>query len=397
MLFFFSTLVRRRAFIIQGTLIFAILTAAISFVLPRWYTASTSIFPPESQSSLSMYAGLISGISLPFAGNLASGVAPETININMLKSRRVGEKLVSEFDLQHRYKTGTMEKTLDALHSHMGFTLLENGLLVVTLEDKNPEVAAHMLNRAVELLDDLNREINVTRASRMRVFLEKQVKQRKADLSAAEDSFNVFQKKNQALEMDEQLRSALDIVGSLTADAISLENELDVLGQYASKSSDEYVSKKRQYDEVVAQLRRLKMGGPDGKKRNDADMVRAFVPALADVPDLALEFMRHKRDVKIESTVYAMLVKEYEKARMDEARDVSTVQVLDPAEVPAVRSRPRRKLLVIAGALAGFAWSAMIALILAAWNDNRDRSPVIRDVLGPLIGDFSRLLRRGQR
>ncbi len=124
-------------------------------------------------------------------------------------------------------------------------------------------------------------------------------------------------------------------------------------------------------------------------------MLRSFLPTLTDVPELALEFVRLRRNVEIETTVYTMmLVTEHEKARIEEARDTSTLQVLDRAEPPNIRSRPRRKLLVLAGALFGLAWSAMLSLAVAAWRENRERSALVRDVLAPVAGDVSRIFRR---
>ena len=356
-----ATLVAWRRFILRTTLVVTLGVAGVSLVLPRWYRASTTVFPPETGGGLSMYAQMLGGLSLPVLGGLATDIAAATVHIDVLRSRRVGERLAEAFDLAARYGTGTLEETLDAFHEHCGFTLLDNGLLVVTFEDRDPEMAARILNRMIELLDEVTRELNVTRASRMRRFIEKQLEQRERELREAEDAFNAFQKSRRALEIDEQLRTVLDVVARLTGDAIALETQLDLLRRFARTDAQEYRQKQAEYEAVRAQLRRLKTG----EGADDADLVRAWMPALADVPDLALEYMRLKRRVTIESTVYTMLVKEYEKARMEEARDVSTLQVLDPARVPSLRARPRRKL-----------------------------PGLVRDVLAPLVDDLARPLRR---
>ncbi len=385
-----ATLVAWRRFILRTTLVVTLGVAGVSLVLPRWYRASTTVFPPETGGGLSMYAQMLGGLSLPVLGGLATDIAAATVHIDVLRSRRVGERLAEEFDLAARYGTGTLEETLDAFHEHCGFTLLDNGLLVVTFEDRDPEMAARILNRMIELLDEVTRELNVTRASRMRRFIEKQLEQRERELREAEDAFNAFQKSRRALEIDEQLRTVLDVVARLTGDAIALETQLDLLRRFARTDAQEYRQKQAEYEAVRAQLRRLKTG----EGADDADLVRAWMPALADVPDLALEYMRLKRRVTIESTVYTMLVKEYEKARMEEARDVSTLQVLDPARAPSLRARPRRKLLVMAGALGGFVWSSLLALVVTAWREGRNRPGLVRDVLAPLVDDLARPLRR---
>jgi uncharacterized protein involved in exopolysaccharide biosynthesis len=393
MLFFFKTIVVWRKFILAAGLGTAAVTAAISLFLPKWYTATTSVFPPETTSGVPMYTELIESLSLPLLSGLGAGAAPETIYIDMMRSRRIGEQVIEEFDLMDRYRAGRIEEALEELRSHTGFTLLENGLLVITFEDRDPDRAAAIANRMVQLLDGLNRELNVKRAGRTREFIESQMTIREAQLAEAETALRRFQEEYRTLELEEQLRSAMEIVGTLTAQAIALETELEILSHYTSTSSEEYVRKQREYNEVVRQLSKLKAASGD----DDEDLVRSFIPTLSQVPKLALEFMRLRRKVEIESTVYTMLVKEFEKARIEEARDTPTVQVLDLAQPPSIRSRPQRKLLVLAGALLGLAWSALLALFVTSWRTGEGRAGTIHAVLEPVVGDLARLFRRGRR
>jgi len=390
MQFFLKTIVAWRKFIIVAALGTAAVTAAVSLILPKWYTASTSVFPPETSSGVPMYTELIQSLSLPLLSGLGAGAAPETIYIDMLRSRRIGEQLLEEFGLTKVYKAGRIEEALRVLHSHTGYTLLDNGLLVITFEDRDRERAAAVANRMVQLLDALNRELNIRRASRTREFIESQMEIREKQVVEAENALRRFQEEHHALELDEQLRTAMEIVGTLTAQAIALEAELEILSQYTAKSSEEYVRKRREYDEIVRQLAKLKVRGAE----DDEDLVRAFIPTLSEVPELAVELMRLRRRVDIESTVYTMLVKEFEKARIEEARDTPTVQVLDAAQPPSLRSRPQRKLLVMAGGLLGLAWSTLLALFVATWRDGEGRSGTLREVLAPVAGDIARLLRR---
>jgi uncharacterized protein involved in exopolysaccharide biosynthesis len=179
-------------------------------------------------------------------------------------------------------------------------------------------------------------------------------------------------------------------VTELTTQAIALETELNILEHYTSPTSDEFLQKKRQYDEVVEQLEKLKLNDGDDER----DLLHAYLPTLEEIPELALELVRLKRMVGIETSVYTMLLKEYEKSRFEEARDTPTVQVMDRAAVPNLRSRPKRKTLVIIGALVGLGWSAFLALLITVWRENRERSRVFTDVVNPIADDFSRVFRR---
>ncbi len=390
MLFFFQTLIAWRRFILVGALASAIVLGAVSYILPAWYTARTSIFPPEPTMAMPAYAELMQQLSAPLLGPIATGAAPETIYIEMVKSRSVGEKVLDEFDLKNLYGCDRIEECLEELHSHLGFTLLENGMLIVTFEDRDPERAAAIANRMIELIDETTRGLKITRAGRTRVFVEGQVGEREKLLAQAETDLKDFQEEFDTVDLDEQLRSAMDIVTSLSARAIALETEMRIMAHYTSKSSEEYQRKQNEYNEVVQQLGKLKSNGD----QDDVDMVRSYIPALADVPDVALKYIRLKRAVEVQTTVYTMLVSEYEKARIEEARDTPVVQVLDAAAPPSLRSRPKRKLFVLVGFLVGMAWSVGVAVFSAAWRDNARKSSTIHELLQPVSADFQRLRRR---
>jgi len=390
MLFLFKTLVAWRKFIIIATFVTAAIVAIISLLLPKWYTANVSIFPPDQGGGMPMYAELIQSLQMPILGQMGTGARPETIFIDMMKSRYIGERLIDEFDLYEVYDVDLIEDALYELHSHTTPTLQENGLITVSFEARDPQMAADVANRYISLLDDFNQQLNTTRASRTREFIEEQLSKRELMLAEAEWKLKVFQESNKTLEIGEQLKAALTIVSDLTAAAIALETELRILENYAASTSEEYLQKKLEYEQVLEQLKKLKIS----TDQEEEDLLRSYIPTLEDIPELALQMLRLRRNVEIENTVYIMLVKELEKTRIEEARDTPTVQMMDEASVPNLRSRPRRKVLVIVGAMAGFGWSAFLAIFVTAWRENRGRSKVIDDVFTPLISDISKLRRR---
>jgi uncharacterized protein involved in exopolysaccharide biosynthesis len=391
MLFFFRTIIQWRKFIILSGLAGAVLLATLSFILPSWYTARTSIFPPETPTTMMPFAGLMQQFAAPMFGPL--GVAPGTIYIEMLQSRTVCEKIIEEFDLMKRYKAARIEEAIDALHSHLGFTLLDNGILVMTVEDKDPQRAADMANRMVELLDETTRTIKETRAGRTREFIERQLVERSGMLAHAEDSLKTFQQQYNAVDLDEQLRSAMDIVTSLTSRAIALETEMGYMKNWVSSNSEEYQRKEAEYREVMGQLRKLKAN----KSSSDEDLLRSFIPTLRDVPDVALQYLRLRREVEIQNTVFTMLTNEYEKARIEEARDTPVVQVLDTAQKPNLRSKPKRKIMTIVGGLLGLGWGTMTALFRTAWAERAAHATTVEELTRPLAADIARLRRRRDR
>jgi len=391
MLFFFRTLIQWRKFIVLSGLAGAVLFAIVSLILPSWYRTSTTIFPPE-QTSLMPYAALMQQVAPPVLGQIG-GVAPGTIYIEMLKSRTVSEQIIREFDLMKRYKAHNIEEAIDGLHSHLGFTLQDNGLLFMTVEDRDPQRAADMANRMVELLDQTSRKLKETSAARTAEFVHKQLAERDQMLAAAEDSLKRFQQAHNTIDLDEQLKSAMDIVTTLSSRAISLETEMQIMAHYTSTNSEEYQRKQTEYREVVGQLHKLKADTKGG----DHDFVRSFIPTLRDVPDVALQYVRLKREVEIQNTVFELLTNEYEKARIEEARDTPVVQVLDRAEKPSLRSRPRRKIITIVGAVLGLGWGSLVAFVRCAWGENMAHTQVMRELTEPLAADWSRVKRLRHR
>ena len=391
MLFILQTLIRWRKLIILSGLGAAVVMGVISFLLPKWYMAAASVFPPEpDQFGSSARRLMAQTLQVPMLGPNAIGIKPATIYVDILQSRRVSKQIIDEFSFMEVYKIDRMTETLEELQSHSSYTVLDNGLLKVGFEDKDPERAAAVTNRFVELLDDFNRQLNVTRASRTKEFIANQIEMRSEDLRKAEEDLTSFQKTHQTLDIDLQLGSVIDIVSTLSADAIALEVELQVLRQYASQNSQEYLRKKNRYDEITRQLQKFKVA----ETREGEDLVRSYLPTLDTVPERGLEMARRIRTVKIEEKVLELLIEQYERARIDEARDVPTVQILDTATVPEIKSRPKRKVLILVGGLVGIGWSSLSVLFLTVWRQENESSTMIRSLFGPLMSDFNRILRR---
>jgi uncharacterized protein involved in exopolysaccharide biosynthesis len=382
------TIVRWRKLILASGIVAAAVAAVVSFLLPQWFTATASVFPPETGGGLSGYAQLLQqSLQIPMISPSAGGARPGTIYIDILLSRRVGETLVDEFDLKSRYGTNLVTEAIEALHSHSSFSLLENGLLKISFEDRSPEQAAAVANRYVALLDEFNRNLSVTRASKTRQFVGGQLELHETRLREAEDSLRAFQEDHEALQLDAQVTSAIDIVASLTAEAVALEVDLDILEQYASRESEEYLRKKKQYDEIVNQLEKFKANSA----RSETDFVRSFFPSFDKLPEVALDMARLMRRVKTEEAIYRLLLEEYERARIEEARDTPTVQILDTAKVPELRSRPRRAMITVLGGVAGIAWAALLVVFIGFWREDSERVRATTDLFGPIAADLKRV------
>jgi len=387
MIFILRTIVQWRKFILTAGVLCALLAAGVSLLLPKWYLASTSVFPPDAGKSMSGIAEILQqSLQIPILAPSAVGARPNTIYIDIALSRTIGERIVQEFGFKQEYGTELMADAVSVLHSHTSFSLLENGLLKISFEDRDPQRAAAVANRYVDLLDEFNRQLNTGRAAKTREFVGQQLKIHEQELAKAEDDLRSFQQTHETLHLDEQVASAIDLVAGLTAQAVGLETDLDILEQYASKASEEYVRKKQEYDETLAQLEKFK----EHALRGESDPVRSYFPAFDKLPEVTLEYARKVRRVKTEEAVYSLLVSEFEKARIEEARDTPTIQVLDAAKVPELRSRPRRTIVAVLGLVVGLGWSSLFALFYTVSRQEGGARNFL-SVFHPIAADFRRV------
>jgi uncharacterized protein involved in exopolysaccharide biosynthesis len=324
---------RAAAAILAGT----ILTAILAFLWPATYRAETVLLPPSEEETGFNVSTILRGINVPGI-KVPSRTGPEDVTMAILKSRRIGTILVKRFGLVDVYKVKREEQALLQLHENSTFKLGESGTVIVRVEDRDPKRAADLANAYAEELDRFNREIRMTKGRRTRLFVEQRLQETKAALEQAEDSLRNYGEKHHTVALSADQLSSVESAARLFANQAALEVQLGVTRQYASESSVEVRRLRQQLTEVNRLIRSL--------------------------PDLGLELARLVRTVKIQEQVFALLSAQYEEARVNEARDVTTVEVLDAATPPDRRIWPRRGLLIATG----FAISSFAAALWVAWS-----------------------------
>ncbi len=327
---------RRReiALIVIGATLVATLVA---FLLPPWYQANASIMPPSEDVSFGI-GNLLKGIGVPGV-KVPSQATPAEVFQAILQSRRINETIIRRFDLQKLYKKKFMVDTIKELRRHTRFAVDDVGLILVSVEDKSPRRAADMANAYCEELDRFNRETRMTRGGRLRRFVGARLDSTRVELDAAERRLTAYEAEHKTVALSAEQSSAVEAAAQAYATRASLELRLGVLRGFSRETSDE----ERQ---IVAQL---------------AELDRQ----LARLPKTTMELARLVRDVKVGEQLYMLLTAQYEDARITEARDVATVEILDAAVVPERKLRPRRmQMIAIAFLLslaAGVAWATLRA------------------------------------
>lgn len=337
---------KRIFFLIVGTAFTA--SVIISLLLPKIYTATASLLQPEESRSAALISQLPSSLS-GFAGG-ALGMKSQTNRwMGILNSRTVFNRIVEQFDLQ----TYSNESIIDArirLEAAVHFRRSREGIISITVEDQNPEQAAAMANAFVEALDNINREITMTSGGRTRVFIEGRLAEAKIALAKSEEALKFFQEKNGAVKLEAQSEAIIGAMRMVKGKLLSKEVALKTLLSYATLQNPQVTLLKTEVAELKLAMRDLEEG-----EGNTADTSKGLFIPTSRLPDLGLQYLRLLRDVKIAETLYSLLREQYEIARIQEARDSSTVQVLDVAAVPENPKKPQKRLIVIAATtLAGF-------------------------------------------
>lgn len=317
-----------------------VLTGAVAFVLPQWYRATASLLPPSEEESGFGIANLLKGIGVPGV-KVPTQAAPADVFVAVLSSRRVNEEIVKRFDLQRRYKRRLMDDALRELRRHAGFSVSEAGVIFIAVEDRDPRRAAEMANAYVEILDRFNRDVRMTKGRRTRNFVEQRLAETRGELQKAEQALAAYQAKHKTLPLSPEMVSSVEAAARLYAERSALQVRLGVAESYSRGASAETAPLREQMTAIDRQLQAM--------------------------PATGLDAARLLRDVKTLEALFVLLTGQREEARINEARNVATVEVLDAATPPERRARPKRGFMV-AGA---FAASLLLAVGWAAMQPDR--------------------------
>jgi tyrosine-protein kinase Etk/Wzc len=329
-------------------LLASIVAAICALLMPNIYTGRALIMPPQQQSATA--ATLLGQLGVLSSGGASSlGLKnPGDLYVGMLKSRTIADSLISRFKLADQFETDTMVETRRELMGRSRFTAGKDGLISIEYEDENPQRAADIANAYVDELDKLTQSIAVGEAGQRRLHFERQLKRAKEDLADAEVELKKTQERTGLIKIDEQGRAIIEAVASLRAQIAAKEVELaSMRGTFATESNPEYVRAQEQFRGLRDQLKRLEQSQPAGK----GDKGDIFVPT-GKVPEAGLEYIRKLRDVKYFETMFELLAKQYEIAKLDEAKEGAIVQVVDKATPPDRKSKPMRLLIVLVTATA---------------------------------------------
>jgi uncharacterized protein involved in exopolysaccharide biosynthesis len=352
-------LAKRKVFISKFVGIAVILSVITVFLLPKTYTAKTKIMPPQQNQSMGAIAALSQQLG-PLAALAGQGMglrSPSDLYVALLRSDTVAYGLIDRFSLMSVYGKKLRIDARRRLEDRSDIIAGKEGVISVSVDDRSPQRAADLANGYVEELEKLTKTLNMTEAGKRRLFFEREVKMANDDLANAEVALKQTQEKTGLILLDSQSRAMIESVTSLRASIAAQEVKVQAMRSFATTENPDLVLAEQELTTMRAQLDRLERGRG---KRSIAD-----VP-IENVPTAGLEYVRKLRDVKYHEALFALLARQYEAAKIDEARDTLIVQQMDKAVRPEKKSGPLRLLIVLAVTILALLVAIMVASFMEA-------------------------------
>jgi len=342
---------RNKRMIAAWTLAAAVAGIAVSLLLPKSFTGVTRILPPQQgQSTAALMLGQLGGGLGALAGG-AIGKGPSDLYIGMLRSQTVADALVERFKLKELYDEKYVVDARAQLAKDSRFSSEKSGIITIQADAGDPKMAADLANAYVEQLYKLTSTLAVGEAAQRRAFFERHLQQTKEKLAESEVKMRQAIESGGLVSVDAQGRAAVETVARLRAQMSAKEIQIGAMKAYATPSNPDLQRAERELSSMRQELSRLESGTPAG------DAAGGDAKGIGNI--------RLLREVKYNEVMFELLAKQYEMARVDEAKEAPLVQVLDRATPPEKKSGPKRAQIVMLATMAGF-----FASVVAAYARN---------------------------
>ena len=373
-------LLERKRFIVRFVLGAAVLATVVALVLPVQYEAKIVLLPPAQNSSMS--SALLGQLgNLASLASLAGGSLgiknPADMYVSFLSSRTVEDAMIQRFGLMKEYHEKRMSDTRKAFERRTTAVAgTKDGLIRISVEDRDPKRAAELANGYVEEFRRLSATLAITEAARRRLFFEQQVQQAKDKLTEAEEAMTKTEQSTGVLQIDSQARSLIESAAILRAEVVAKQVQIEGMRSFATDNNPTVVLAKQELAALQSQLEHV--AGSHNDTGSDINLSKGRVTQSG------MEYIRRFRDLRYQETVFELLAKEFEIAKLDEAREGSIIQVVDAAVPPDKKSSPHRLLIVMASTVLAFFvaafWVWLQKKLDAAFElpENRQRLRAIR-------------------
>ena len=357
-----SALYGGKRLIVVGTLAICVLAGALSFMVPEEFEATLQILPPKEQKQGFGFSDLLSALPIPTL-RLGEKGTPADIFIATLKSQATRREMVEKFGLLGRYGAETMTDAIEILAEKTTVDKTEDGTILISVLDTDPQTAADMANHYIVILDITNKRISQITASERLDFIRLLLSDEDRKLENKMEELEEFQSAHNAISIADQARAVINAAAEMQTDAMELEIIRQGFMLSGLDAGHDKVKKLEREILLRQEAMTILRDGPEAEGAVDLEgktlqleiEENLFLP-LTDIPGVAQEYAKLEKDVLVQKALLQLLLQQEAEALIEAKNTTSTVQVLDPAVPPELKARPQRILIVfIAGVLSLFA------------------------------------------
>ena len=365
---------RRR--LAKAAVVGLVFATAIAFLIPKRYQSTAELMPPDQSmsSGTAMLAALSSRVGGNLAGMAESALGMKTTGalfVGILKSDTVKDDLIRKFDLQKLYGTRYIEDARKKLAAKTDVSEdRQSGIITIGVTDHDPQRAAAMAQEYINQLNWVVTHLSTSAAHRERVFLDNRLKQVKADLESAERNFSQFASRKGAIDVPAQGKAMVTAAASLQGQLIAAESELQGLKQIYTDNNVRVRSVQARVNELRTALR-----GMAGKGADENSSAGQLYPSIRELPLLGMTYADLLRRTKVQEAIFETLTQQDELAKVQEAKEVPSVKVLDPPRVPQKKSFPPRLLIMFLGGMLAAIFCTVWILARSAWDATDQNDP----------------------
>jgi uncharacterized protein involved in exopolysaccharide biosynthesis len=360
-----QALTKNKSIIIKVTLLSTLFIFLLLFlVYPYTYRSPASILPPEVSPQFGGLGGLLGAQELSSLFPAAQTKANPQLYAQIILSRSAAEYVVKKHSLKSYFNTGNIYEAAEKLLKKTNTEINKEGILFVSVDlntglfplftsekDSVKKLAAELSNSLIEALDIINKEKLTSRAGRAREYIETQLVNIRARMDSVEHALVEFQKIHKTISLPEQLTASIEAAAKLKSEIVKTEIELALLKPNLREDNRVIQQLNKKLNELNEQYQKMELSNPD------------YFLAFGNVPELGRELADLLREVKIQNEVYMLLQQQYYKEKIQENRDIPTVEVLDEAIPPLKPSSPRLIVNTILGGIFSFLLIAVLVLL----------------------------------
>lgn len=357
----------------------AAVALVIAVLIPSQYASTARLMPPDPPGGQGMallagIAGKVGPALGALGGDLLGMNTSADLFAGVLQSTTIQNELINKFDLRRVYRERRWVDARKELARRTDISIdRKSGILAIQVTDHDPKRAKAMAEEYVAQLNGVVTQLNTSSAHRERVFLEGRLGQVKTELEGAERDFSQFSSKNAAIDIKEQGKAMVEAAAMLEGQLIAAQTELQGLRQIYTDQNIRVRTTQARIDELRRQL--LKMGGKTESEEAGSSKEDDLYPSIRKLPLLGVTYADLYRRTKVEETVFETLTQQYEIAKVQEAKEVPSVKILDAPEIPEKKTFPPRILFTLLGALLSLAIGARWVLASDDWERTDPQDP----------------------